>query len=197
MPHKSIEARRAYARTYQKAWAATHREKVVAKQRVYRANHRAELAAFRIEHREEFNARARANYAEHREERRIRRFENREKTSAYNKAAYSRNPEKYKFLNLRSKYGISQEDYNAILVKQGGVCAICGQANWNGSGPHVDHDHVTGQVRGLLCNYCNPALGMVHDDPKIARAIAVYLEFHANKLPAREGADKETICLIS
>jgi hypothetical protein len=70
---------------------------------------------------------------------------------------------------LKFKYGISLEDYEEMLKKQGGCCAICGttengvhgtRRNWNWS---VDHDHVTGKVRGLLCNNCNRGLGMLGD----------------------------------
>jgi len=76
-------------------------------------------------------------------------------------------------------YGLSWTAFNDILDKQGRACAICGKTDWNGRGPHVDHDHVTGKIRGVLCNHCNTALGMIKDDPKIARAIADYLESHA------------------
>ncbi len=77
---------------------------------------------------------------------------------------------------LRRKYGISLERYREMLESQGSRCAICeadspgGQGSW-----HVDHDHETGTVRGLLCSKCNPAIGALGDSlPGVLRA-AIYL----------------------
>ena len=68
--------------------------------------------------------------------------------------------------NLRSKYGIKLEDYERMFEEQGGVCAICGSPptahKKNRGHLHVDHDHASGEVRGLLCHRCN--LGMVAVD---------------------------------
>lgn len=66
-----------------------------------------------------------------------------------------------------------------MVLAQGDRCAICGsldigvigQANWP-----IDHDHNTGKVRGLICNFCNKGLGNFKDDPSILRAAAEYLE---------------------
>lgn len=78
----------------------------------------------------------------------------------------------------RIRYGISPEQFDAMLVSQGGVCAICGgfprwQKSW-----HVDHDHDTKTVRGILCPECNVALGSMRDNPARLRAAAEYLERH-------------------
>lgn len=60
-------------------------------------------------------------------------------------------------LHLFKSYGITLDDYDAMLLAQGGVCAIC--AGPGGKyGLHVDHCHTTGKVRGLLCTKCNGAL---------------------------------------
>lgn len=81
---------------------------------------------------------------------------------------------------LKRKYGITLADYEAILIKQGGVCAVCqepgeprnGGARARASTPlYVDHSHVDGLVRGLLCHKCNVAIGLLKDDPsRIDRA---------------------------
>jgi hypothetical protein len=68
--------------------------------------------------------------------------------------------------HLRRKFGITQADYDALLERQGGGCAICGKPPGKIS-LHVDHDHETGEVRGLLCVGCNNALGQFHDDPAL------------------------------
>ena len=76
------------------------------------------------------------------------------------------------------QYKLAQEDYEAMLVAQDGRCAICRSDEWGGKSgvPHVDHDHVTGEVRGLLCAGCNNGLGHFADDPERLRAAADYLE---------------------
>ncbi|UOY02503.1 endonuclease VII domain-containing protein [Blastococcus sp. PRF04-17] len=61
-----------------------------------------------------------------------------------------------------------------MLEAQGGLCAICRAA----PAVHVDHDHVTGAVRALLCFNCNGGLGQFKDDPAVLRAAADYVQFH-------------------
>ena len=62
--------------------------------------------------------------------------------------------------HLKRKYGITIEEFDALLAAQGGGCAICG----NPDADNVDHDHVTGKVRGILCFTCNVAIGLVSED---------------------------------
>jgi predicted nucleic acid-binding Zn ribbon protein len=82
--------------------------------------------------------------------------------------------------NRRYLYGITAEQFAAMLEEQNNLCAICRSPEWPGKGsrPHVDHDHATGKVRGLLCGKCNVALGNMHDDPVRLRAAAAYVEAH-------------------
>jgi hypothetical protein len=78
---------------------------------------------------------------------------------------------------LRTRYGLTLDDYKTMLAAQGGVCAICREPSTSAWGSlHVDHDHDTGRVRGLLCEACNVGLGNFKDDPARLRAAAVYLE---------------------
>ena len=87
-------------------------------------------------------------------------------------------PEKYRNDNLRSKYGIGQEEYDQLLASQGGACAICGttKTSYHKSGREisltVDHNHATGEIRGLLCGSCNRGLGDFRDSiDSLAKAI--------------------------
>lgn len=57
-------------------------------------------------------------------------------------------------------YGLTEEEYDAMLHAQGAACAMCGKACRTGRQLAVDHDHLTGRVRGLLCMACNQALGV-------------------------------------
>ena len=82
---------------------------------------------------------------------------------------------------LKKTYGMSKQDYQQLLDTQNGGCKVCGKKPGLGkhSGLHVDHDHVTGKVRGLLCYPCNSAIGLAHDDPETLRNLADYLESEA------------------
>lgn len=82
----------------------------------------------------------------------------------------------------RRKHGcedISEQDCKALLKKQGGKCAICRkELVWPSKGTHVDHNHKTGRVRGVLCNNCNRGLGSFQDDPEILTSAARYARKH-------------------
>lgn len=77
--------------------------------------------------------------------------------------------------HLKSKFGLSDAEYAAMLAEQGGVCAICGGECATGWRLAVDHCHQTGQIRGLLCGRCNRAIGQMEDDPELLGAAANYL----------------------
>lgn len=73
--------------------------------------------------------------------------------------------------HLKRRYGIGQAEVDVMLAAQGGVCAVCDKPDPE----HVDHDHNTGKVRGLLCFNCNQALGNVRDDIAILGKLQDYL----------------------
>jgi hypothetical protein len=74
------------------------------------------------------------------------------------------------------KYAISETEFYDLLINQDYACAICGKGKWRGAPAKVDHNHTTGKVRGLLCNRCNLALGLIRDSPETGRAMVKYLE---------------------
>lgn len=78
---------------------------------------------------------------------------------------------------LRYKYGITLVDYEAMLSQQQGACAICGgpQQGKPGKFLDVDHNHTTGQIRGLLCRQCNRTLGLVKEDTDLLLRMVNYL----------------------
>lgn len=65
-------------------------------------------------------------------------------------------------------YGITEEQYDELHTAQNGQCAICQET----TKLVIDHCHDSGEIRGLLCSYCNTAIGMFRDEPKrMAKAI--------------------------
>jgi hypothetical protein len=83
-----------------------------------------------------------------------------DKNPDHNKKYYAANKDKFRERNLRQLYGISAQQYAAMLTAQGGRCAICRTDKPGGARRFpVDHCHTTGKVRGLLCVRCNANLG--------------------------------------
>ncbi len=78
--------------------------------------------------------------------------------------------------HLKRKFGITLEQYEEMFKSQGGVCAICGRPPSEKYSLHVDHDHFTGKIRGLVCFPCNEGLGLFQDDPYLLEAAIAYLE---------------------
>lgn len=109
-----------------------------------------------------------------------RQYECKECTKKRIKAANRANPDKARDQHLRRKYGITLADFNRMVLSQGNKCACCdtdkpgGKHNqWN-----VDHDHVTGAVRELLCKDCNIVLGLVEDSPRHLQRLIQYISKH-------------------
>lgn len=104
---------------------------------------------------------------------------NREKLLARQRAWKKAHPEEQRARKRKEVFGLSHEQYLTMHGKQEGRCAICHESPSGGakhSVLHVDHDHTTSKVRGLLCGYCNRALGNMRDEPARLRAAAAYLE---------------------
>lgn len=111
--------------------------------------------------------------------------------NADTRAWYRKNPEKAKANNDRAgmnRAGLSPSEYDLLFTKQAGRCAICNKP------PRrrrlaIDHDHLTGRTRSLLCDHCNMGLGHFLDDPALLRAAAEYLGFHFGHPPNREAIE--------
>jgi hypothetical protein len=89
------------------------------------------------------------------------------------------NRDKRKDYYLRRTYGLTLAEYKKILDGQNGVCAICGTDDPKGkSGTYfvVDHDHETGENRGLLCNRCNRAIGLLGESRDLLQSASEYLK---------------------
>jgi 5-methylcytosine-specific restriction endonuclease McrA len=171
MPCNEPNGRHEYNHNYY----AKHREILLKRQDEYRATHRTELREYArkyyAEHREEISSRGRELYA--------KCPEKREKAREQGRKYHAEHPEKNRRAKLRRNYGLAPEAYGAMLVTQGGRCAICGNPP-NDKSLAVDHAHdKSGQVRGLLCAACNTGLGGFRDNPDLLQKAIDYLRVSA------------------
>jgi hypothetical protein len=102
-----------------------------------------------------------------------------------NRKHYVNNKEKWHASTERSRrrrlYGMEEGDYEKLLEKQKGRCAICGTDTPTGRGKfHIDHCHSSGVVRGLLCSRCNQAIGLLQEDEHILTRALEYVRLHNN-----------------
>ena len=167
-PYKTKEEKAVYDKIYHaarkaqhairdKAWRVAHREQIKIQKRKYRAARREHLRAY-------FRAYRAKNLAK------LHAYE-----KAYRQARLVSDAPKRRARWIKRSYGISMAEFDALLVGQGGTCAICKKSDWPVNGPHVDHDHVTGKVRGILCFKCNAALGYFGDSRLHVQAAVDYL----------------------
>ena len=90
------------------------------------------------------------------------------------KERYKKKPEHYKELRIIYKYGMTYEDKEEMYKNQFNKCLTC-QKDFSITNLHIDHDHETGKVRGLLCPQCNTALGLVKEDVITLKHMIEYL----------------------
>lgn len=151
MPHKDPERRK----QYKKEWDARNADKLAAYHAVRNARKKAKLRAAR-----------RCKWCDNPHENRRHKCPHCGRTAR----VYTRSPRKYK--PKWESYGLTKDEYNALLEACGGSCEICQKA------PErlvIDHDHDTGAVRGLLCDRCNHMLGHALDNEQTLLLGARYI----------------------
>ena len=171
-------------------WSETNREKVNATSRRYywrdvsksRAKGRLYARRYAQRHSARIKKRQHAHQRQRTEAQRRRRRMNPEKAKADNRKsaqAFRRNhPHKYKRsmrVQLLKRYGLTPDQYDALLESQNGRCAICYEPPDKRTNLAVDHCHSTGHVRMLLCWVCNTAIGKMGDDPALLERAAALL----------------------
>ena len=102
-----------------------------------------------------------------------------DKISSYRKVWRVKNLSSIKEQTLVRNFGITLEQYNEMFVEQGGCCAVCGkhQTELN-KALAVDHNHITGKVRQLLCGNCNTSLGLMNEDVILFEKLIKYVNKH-------------------
>lgn len=144
---------------------------------------RARVAKWRLDNPERYNEmqkRSRVRNAPAIKERSRRWYvENHGRAIAYRALRRELYPEDIKFSKIKCSFGITREQYFAMLEKQAGRCAICGRTREeNGKRKKmlaVDHCHKTNRVRGLLCAPCNSSIGLMQESPEILQKAIQYL----------------------
>lgn len=96
---------------------------------------------------------------------------------------------RWKDKDLKNRYSISLDEYTVLLEQQGGLCAICHepesrQIKGVTCSLHVDHDHSTGKIRGLLCHGCNTGIGLLKEDITVLHKAIAYLSSNQSHLHA-------------
>src|SRR5262245_24185968 len=160
-----------------RAWRQKNPEKVREYQHRYSSTHKEAALKWRHEKRNpESKEKGYARSAEHRKRRREMDPEYRKKLSLRSMQWAAANRDRFLAIqwrtHLRRKYNISVEEYEALLVRQGNACAICGTV----TKLKLDHDHKTGAIRGALCHGCNAGIGFFAENPRALRAAAQYVE---------------------
>jgi hypothetical protein len=103
-------------------------------------------------------------------------WDNGEIKQKYNRERYHKYEHLYRDSVYKRHFGITLKDYEDMLFKQNGVCAICLKECKTGQRLAVDHCHTTGKVRGLLCMECNRGLGAFKDNVVVLTTAIKYLE---------------------
>lgn len=86
----------------------------------------------------------------------------------------------YRDWHLRKKYGITLDEFNELSKAQGHLCAICNEENKVYDRLVVDHNHATGEIRGLICSGCNSALGYAKDSVDVLQSMIDYLKLRGS-----------------
>ena len=187
MPYKDKQKEKEHLACYREE----HKDEIRENQKIYYQEHREECLAYHKNY-YQINCQKKKDYAkEYREN-------NREKCDLVQKEYRKNHKEEIKIKKreyakthqdviktylLKNNFGITLEQYNNMVISQGGVCAICGKAETSYDKKAqaikklaVDHDHVTGKVRGLLCTNCNLMLGSAYDNIDTLKSAIIYLQ---------------------
>ena len=143
-----------------KEYYRTHKEQILTRVKNYNNAHKNKISIYkqkyRNTHRDKY-IKANRKY----------RITNKDRLRNFNK--------KY---HLKSQHNLSIKEYNDLVLSQNNKCAICGQPLdfQNTFNICIDHSHLTGVIRGILCRTCNMAIGLLRDNPEYVRNALEYLE---------------------
>jgi hypothetical protein len=154
---------------YKHEWYEHHKSELIERHKTYYEAHKGEISAwqkaYKKANKDKIDAQNKAYCEANKEAIRVR-----------DKAWWNDNKKENAARRRVRRYGITLETYNVLFAKQEGKCAICERHQSECKRAFaVDHDHDTGEVRGLLCSNCNTALGLLKDSPEITEKATQYL----------------------
>lgn len=169
--NKRLARRKATCRKADKKYKKNNPEKVIASHKKWRENNPEKLILIR--------RKASKKYKENNAEKIIQYNKehyqkNREKAIQSSKDRYKKDIEKYKWATKKRLYGITECEYFSMIEAQQGCCLVC-ECSLSYKEFHIDHNHTTGAIRGLLCRNCNWLLGHASDNVKILSNAIEYL----------------------
>lgn len=157
MTYKSTEKTRAYYREYMREWKKKNGEKI----KGYAKKRYPKIKEKKAKYNKEWREKNREHVVEY--------YTEKNKTDKAKDGKYQS--------KIKKNFGLSLDEYNKMFEAQNGRCKICDrhQSEFNYR-LGVDHNHTTGQIRGLLCKSCNSVIGYINDDSNIAKKMAEYLD---------------------
>lgn len=193
---KPHDRRKESRKNYRKGYYLANRERILRqirewkkanKERVKRTN-----TASNARNKQKINEQKRKYYAANLEKKRAYhrkwREANPESFARARRKYKEAHPERSRLSLMKKKYGMGAGEFESMYEAQGGRCKICGEEieQWDRRThrTHIDHDHKTGKVRGILCSNCNKLLGYARDDSAILKAAVEYLGRESDGKPS-------------
>lgn len=166
---------------YHKQYRALHREKALAYARQYNLTHQVEARAYRLNHRVRLRLQMRKYHETHRAKMRTLQHEyyrtHKQSRGEYNRRYRTAHKEQIRanlrVNHLKRKFGLTTERYRSLLAQQNASCGICGLSFIRT--PDVDHDHLTKNVRGLLCRQCNLGIALFKENIGLLQKAIAYV----------------------
>lgn len=175
MNAEQAERKRSYMKKYHREYHLKHREKRCAAARAYYHGNKDRARTYNREWRARNKDKRRAQCARY-------QAKHGDKIRSRQRASYrAMSPEKKRARSLKllcGSHGLTVAAYLEMVRRQKGRCAVCREPPAKGKRLHIDHDHVTGKVRELLCLRCNVTLGHLERAPGLEVGLLRYLEAH-------------------
>jgi len=177
MEDQVVDEKKTKKREANKRYIQKNKEKLNEKKKQYRLENKEKIKQYYLENKEKLNEHMKqyrlVNKEKIEEYNKQYRLENKENDKQYR----LNNKERYRESKLKRKYNITLDDYNKMLLEQDGKCWTCSIKIEDTKKKYlcVDHNHLTGQVRGLLCDPCNVALGLLKESQEIIANLSKYL----------------------
>ena len=168
---------------YMKQWRLKHIEERKEYDKQYHLNHKEEKKEEKKKYKQDYDLKnkeiLKLKRFAHRAEKKKYNDDHREHLTECQKINRTNNIEKYrkkeKNYNLKKNYGINIDQYNDMLNAQNNKCLICHTEFKTMKSTYIDHNHITGKVRGLLCVKCNSGIGYLNDDINLLKEAINYL----------------------